>query len=68
MTTDVGCKMIGRTDIVDILVRRNVPEVKAWEIAMSIEPDYLEAMNKTTVWREVDELLSAYIRRMRDAA
>lgn len=60
--------MMSRTEIVDILIRRNVPEATAWEIAIGVEPDYLEAMDKATIWRATDELLSAYIQRIQDAA
>jgi len=63
--------MISRAELVDILIRRNIPEPKAWGIVMSISPYRLEQINKTTIWREADELLFAYleyIRQMRDAA
>jgi len=43
--------MISRAEIVDILTSRNVPEAKAWEIAIGVEPACLEAMGKISLWR-----------------
>ena len=60
--------MVSRSELVDILMRRNIPEPKAWEIVMRILPYRLEQISKATIWREADELLAAYVKRTRHVA
>jgi len=53
--------MMSRAEIVDILICRAVPEAMAWEIAMSLKPEYLEAVDETALRRDADELVQNYL-------
>lgn len=56
--------MMSRAEVVDILIRRNVPEAAAWEIALGVKPEYLEAMDEAAVWLDASELIWRYVERV----
>jgi hypothetical protein len=56
--------MLGRADVVRILMNEGVQEVTAWLIALGMNPTYLEAMDETALRRDVDNIIWNYVERL----
>ena len=53
--------MVGRADVVDILVDQGVQEHVAWDIVVTMPPEYFEAMDEITVSGDITNVIWGYV-------
>jgi hypothetical protein len=53
--------MLGRAQVVDILVHRGVQETVAWDIVVSIGTDYFDAMDEAAVQGDVNNVIWGFV-------
>jgi hypothetical protein len=58
-----GTAMMGRAEIVDILICEGVCEAVAWHIAMEMRPEYLATLNQDIVRETVDNIIWEHLER-----
>ncbi len=58
--------MLGRAEIVQILMHAHVSEGMAWEIAIKLSAEYLESMDEAAVRKDTDELVYQYMERIKE--
>lgn len=53
--------MLGRAEVVDILVSQGVQEPVAWDIVVTMPTEYFDAMDEITVSGDVSNVIWGYV-------
>jgi hypothetical protein len=71
MTSAVGCTapcevdamMMGRAEVVDVLVTEGITEPLAWKIAITLSPAFLDDLQTADLRQSVDNILWEHMER-----
>jgi hypothetical protein len=53
--------MLGRADVVDILMHQGVQEPVAWDIVITTGTEYFDAMDEVAVQSDVQNMIWGYV-------
>lgn len=52
--------MLGRAEVVDVLVREGMSETSAWYIALHMAPEYLDILDEPLLQDDVENIVAEY--------